>query len=214
MSKYIINNSGSEKTYKGIPIADGASFQIAMDRWPAFASCDPLVEDVGAGIVDMSVDGVTPLSIAKGLELLVTVYPVSKELTITQQPAFSAKTVDGKNLYNRTTGHSYAVTATTQDLKFEIPFAQMKFNGLEVIGATLGDSLNLYVWDSVSGTYTTVPNYPLNQFGYTVFPCEGKYSRVSKYDADIYLGMQIVVEYTSVDSKTIYINYDLHELKA
>ena len=213
MSKYIINNSGSEKTYKGIPIADGASFQIAMDRWPAFASCEPLVADVGAGVVDISVDGSTSLSKANGLELLLEVYPVSKELTVTQQPPFAAKTIGDKSLFSRVAGKEFSLSVGSNDLLYTTPFAQMKFNGIEVINSEIGDKVDLYVLDDTSGTYSGTPSLTLNQFGYSVFLTEGYFERQSNYDADLYLGMQIKMVYTSITAKDLYVNYILHELK-
>ena len=130
-----------------------------------------------------------------------------------EEPPFAAKRVDGRNLFNRTTGQAYSLAAGTQDCEFVVPFAEMKFNGLEVIGGEIGDSVNLFVFDDASGTYSGTPNYQLNQFGYTVFPAKDFYKKVSRYDADVFVNMKIVAEYTSITAKTVYINWDIHEIK-
>lgn len=213
MSKYIINNSGSTKNYKGIPVLTGTSFEIVLASYPAFATCENLVEDIGSGTVDMSVDGTTSLSVAKGLELLVTVYPASKELMITEQPAFAAKTIGDKSLFSRVAGKKFTVAVGSNNLLYTVPYATMKFNGIELLGCDLGDSVDLFVLDSIAGTYTGVPDYVLNQFGYTVYTSANYYERHSNYDADLYAGMQIKIIYTSVSAKDVYVNYVLHELK-
>ena len=214
MSKWIINNSGATRTYKGIPVDDGTTFEITQDRYPAFASCANLVEDVGAGTVDMSKDGTASLSIAEGLELLVTVYPASKELTIVETPTFAAKkTADGKSLFNRTEGKPFSLNAGSNTVEYVIPWPTCKFTGIEIIGAEKGDHSNLKILDTATGTYSGTNNYQFNQFGYTVYVAPDFYSRESKYDADLYAGMRVVFEYESESTKTIYANFLVHEVK-
>ena len=135
------------------------------------------------------------------------------EVHVNGQPAFADKTVDGKSLFNRTEGKSFALSSGANTCNFVMPWPIAKFNGVEIIGGELGDVVNLKVLDSTTGTYTTIPNYQLNQFGYSVNVRPDYYVRESTYDADLFLGMQISIEYTSSSAKTIYFNYMLHELK-
>jgi hypothetical protein len=138
------------------------------------------------------------------------------QVDVKTEPPFAAKVIDGKSIYNRTHGTpGFAVTASTRtECKFTVPFPVNKFDGIEIIGGEIGDNVDLYVWDSVNGDYNNEPNSQLNQFGYTVNVAPGHYNRKSRYDADLFIGMQIVVDYYSVSNKTIYINWDIHELKA
>ena len=213
MSKWIINNSGSTKTYMGIPVADEESFEITLLRYPAFASCEDLVVDVGAGTVDMSVDGTVSLSTAKGLELLIDVYPASKDITVTNSPAFADKTVGDKSLYSRMAGKKYPVITGSNTCIYTVPFAAMKFSGIEIINAEVGDEVDLYILDKASGTPYYALNLVLNQFGYEVYLAADYFRHESNYDADLFIDMQIKAVYESASEKDIYINYILHEVK-
>jgi len=135
-----------------------------------------------------------------------------KRLSVSNAP-FAAKTIGGKNLFSRITGKKFTLTAGANTCLFTVPYAAMKFNGVEIVGCEAGDYVDLYVLDSTTGTYTTVPNYQLNQFGFTVYQPKDYYERHSNYDADLYINMQIKAAYNSVSAKDIYINYILHELK-
>lgn len=127
---------------------------------------------------------------------------------------FSAKKINGKKLFQRAHGESYSLTSGLNTIEFHIPYNEVKFNEIEIINAEVGDNCKLKILDTATGTYTGQPNYELNQFGYDVNLGPGFYRRGSKYDADLNLGMRIVVEYSSVSAKSVYINYILHELKA
>lgn len=126
---------------------------------------------------------------------------------------FSSKEIDGKKLYKRVHGESYSVTTGSNDLVFTITYNWIKINGLEMVGASNGDRVSFYVLDSVTGTYTTIPNYVLNQFGYGVNVPKDYYINKSEFDADLYLGMQIKLVYESIDDKNIGVNFLLTELK-
>lgn len=64
MSKWIHNNSGSEKTYNGIPIADGDFYQIQPASIAAFQASQELLADLAASpqVVLMSADGSTDIT--------------------------------------------------------------------------------------------------------------------------------------------------------
>lgn len=129
------------------------------------------------------------------------------------QSPFAAKTVGNKKLYTRTHGSTFSLTLGANDCDFVIPYPQVKFNAIEVVGCELGDKIELQILDSDTGLLTTVPNYMLNQFGFSVGLPKDFYVRESKYDADLYGTMQIRVKYDSASAKDVTINYVLHELK-
>ena len=124
-----------------------------------------------------------------------------------------------KSLFKRIHGVSETVTAgATANIDFVAPYSASKFTGAELFGVDLGDTLNFYVLDDASNTYSGAPgsNYQLNQFGFNVeMPPGGKYKNTSNYDADIYLGMVIRCEYTNngAEDKYIAMNPWLHEVK-
>lgn len=129
-------------------------------------------------------------------------------------PVFKDKVLpDGKKLYNRTTGKKFTAIQGFNIFTFAIPFTQMKFTGIEVINCEIGDKVDLFVTDDATGSYTTVPNYELNQFGFEVNMPDKFYTRESNYDADLFQGMIVKAVYNSASAKDVYINYLIHEVK-
>lgn len=138
----------------------------------------------------------------------------SKGNTILSSPApFAAKTLGSKKLYKRIQGISVAIVRGSNDILFTIPFPWVKITGLDVIGSENLDTVSMYVLDTVTGTYSTVPNYMLNQFGFNVNVSKDTYSYHSEFDADLFQNMQIKITYNSVSDKTIGINFILNEVK-
>jgi len=138
----------------------------------------------------------------------------NKKIAIpTQIDTFTAKVAGAKKLYTRTHGITFSAAIGDNNIDYNIPYDLVKFNALEIIGAELGDTASLQVLDTPTGTFSTVPNFMLNQFGFTVNLPTGFYARESKYDADLIKDMKIRVIYNSVSAKTVRINFVLHELK-
>ena len=136
-------------------------------------------------------------------------------VTVVESPPFASKTLsDGRSLFSRVHGERFTCVAGSNTFSFSVPYPQVKFNELEIIGAEIGDRASLKVMDDASGTYTTVPNYQLNQFGYSVAIAKDYYDRASNYDADLYYGMVICVEFESESAKDILVNFIMHEIKA
>ena len=127
---------------------------------------------------------------------------------------FAAKTLpNSKKLYKREHGIQQALTAGSNIFVFTIPYTWVKILGIEVVNGEALDYCDLNILDSVTGTYTTIPNYKLNQFGFSVNICKDYYEEENSYDADLYQGMQIQIIYQSVSAKTIGINFNLSEVK-
>jgi len=141
-------------------------------------------------------------------------YQSNSNKSIDRSLPFSAKTIGSKKLYKRVVGAQYAVPVGTTTLEYVIPYAWVKINVIECVGGEVGDYCSFSIKDTPTGTYTGVPNYLLNQFGYTTNIAPGFYERTSEFDADLYTGMRIVLDYTSLSAKTIGINYILNELKS
>jgi hypothetical protein len=137
----------------------------------------------------------------------------NKKSSQINHPFSSKELEEGKKLYSRTHGKEFDLVLGSNNLAFTVPYAEVKINEIEIMGAELGDSVSFLVLDSEVGTYSTIPNYPLNQFGFDVKCSAGSYRRKSNYDADLYQGMQLYMVYNSKSAKKVYINYVLHELK-
>lgn len=116
------------------------------------------------------------------------------------------------NHHFRGTGKKFICAAnTTTSCVFEISYTHVKFNGVNILNGNSGDTCNLKVLDNAAGTFSTVPNYTLDQFGFDWNITDSK--ELLPYVADLYQTMKIVIEYTNnTDSETeIFINYYIHE---
>ena len=212
MSKILKNNTVDDVPLHGYVVPGSGQLTIDPGNYSLFSRSDATIEKLADGTLTMN-NGSVDLTLAAGIQFLQGGF---NNVAVNEQPAFAAKKVEGKSLFTRVWGIKHPITGHATDpteLDFAIPYAQVKFNALEVIGGETGDQVNLSVLDTANGDYTTIPNYQLNQFGYTAAIAPGFYKRASNYDADLYLGMRIAIDYFSTTSKDIYVNYILHELK-
>lgn len=128
---------------------------------------------------------------------------------ITKSDAFASKS----NYNFRGTGLACTINASSsKDCEYAVTYGHVKFNGLEIINGAIGDKADLKVLDTATGTYSTIPNYKLNQFGFA-WNMKDSIKEMLPYTSDLYAGMRIVINYTnnSGSARTIYINYYLHE---
>ncbi len=131
---------------------------------------------------------------------------------VTTLSSFTSKS----NYKFRGTGKSQSILAgATAEIELAISYAHVKFNGVEIIGGEIGDTSNLKVLDTAGGTYSTVANAVLNQFGYDWNISKDYHKTILSYDSDLHLGMRVCVQYTNngASTKTIYVNYFTHEVQ-
>jgi hypothetical protein len=144
--------------------------------------------------------------------------PKISDISVNSEPSFKAKSqvIGGvlKKFYARNTGKQFAVTTGSNELSYTATFAWVKMIGVECVGAEALDTAELLVYDNALGTYSGVPNALLNQFGYTLNMAPGFYSRESPFDADVYAGMIIKINYVSVSNKTVGVNFIMNEVKS
>ena len=138
-------------------------------------------------------------------------------ISATELPPFGSKKLpNGQSLFRRIHGLKLDLDTSGSDQKvtFTVPYGSAKITSTEIIGASLGDRIDFKVLDTASGTVTTVPNYMLNQFGFDVYPSEGRYEQKSEYDADLFLGLQLEITVKPMDSvaRPVYFNLVLHEV--
>jgi len=144
----------------------------------------------------------------------VAVEDPAASVTIQSAPPFASKLLPGgKKLFRRVHGVKATLSGDT-DFILTIPYAQCKINGLEIVWAPVGLQVDLKILDSTTGTYTTIPNYQLNQFGFATGIAEHFYTETSNYDADLYINMQVKCTILNPDSltDTICVNFILHEV--
>lgn len=129
--------------------------------------------------------------------------------TINRLATFSSK----ENHFFRGHGRTFTAAANSMTvMEYALMHTKAKFNGAEILGTALGDKVNFKILDTATGTYSTVPNFLLNQFGFDWNMNEGSHKEIIPYTSTLFMGMRIIIEYTnSGASKTIGVNYYLHE---
>ena len=137
----------------------------------------------------------------------------NKSLLVQPSPFASKSLTCGKKIFKRYHGGQYAVNAGSNTILYTISYDQVKITGLDIMYAEPLDTVDLLILDSTTGTYSTIPNYVLNQFGFGVNISKDFFRYENNYDADLYINMQIKVVYNSQSAKTIGINFNLSEVK-
>ena len=134
---------------------------------------------------------------------------------------FASNVVPEGVLYKRVHGVSELVPAgATVNIDFVLPYAVSKFVGAEIVNTSIGDCIDMGVFDTATNAYSKldVAQYGasvlLNRFGFSVFVGDGTYTNISNYAASLYAGMTCRCVYTNSGTvdKVIGINYDLHEV--
>lgn len=157
-----------------------------------------------------------PIPQGSGLEDFVNNYKNNGNKKLDEpvkQSSFTAKEENGKKLFTRSHGAKYNLTQGLNHLEFAVPYVHVKFNAIEIINCEKLDSISLKILDTNEGLISGVSNFELNQFGDTVYLPDNFYVRESQYDAELYGGMIIKIEYNSQVAKEIAVNFLLHELK-
>lgn len=201
-------------TYQGTILAPNEVKQLTEIEKPKWSEDAQLLTDVSNGLAQIG-DGAQfftdvneQINWLKGNATI----PVKS----VESPPFAAKILpDGRKLYRRKHGFSGTVDAnSTANIDFIIPYNTAKLNELEVMNPSEGDSVDLEVYDTPTGTISGYPNVKLNQFGFGVYMPNALYRDRSNYDADVIKDMKVRVVYTNntASSKTIYFNITLHEI--
>lgn len=219
------NASGNVNSWAGKEFVIDEEYTVPTDanraKWQnnsgvlvAIANSDLLVGDGGEFFSDVN----QALDWLKG-NISAKVEVVKSE----SLPPFANKvTSDDKKLYRRKHGISLDSPATviaageTKTLSLVVPYNNAKINKIEIIGGKIGDTVDLKVYDTPTGTLSTVPNYMLNQFGFSVYVGSDFYEDSSNYDADLIKDMKIELSYSNnhdSDDVVPYANIVLHEVK-
>jgi hypothetical protein len=146
----------------------------------------------------------------------------SSKLKKDYSPAFNSKSLpNGQKLFKRVHGAgSVSIPAgQTGIIDFSVPYTHAKISGAEVFGGNHLDTIDLFILDTDTNTYSGAPieypNYLLNQFAFDVnLSPSGQYLSNSNYDADLYQSMVIscAIKNNGTETKIISINFILHEV--
>jgi len=216
VSKYIHNSSQENKIYNGVEVLVGTFLLISSDSEKDFSNDEGLLADILNGSAKMSSNGVNdlPYSPAEQISFLRKI-----EVIVGDAPALypfaQKKLSDGRRLFRRKHGVRHIVPANSEhSFTFEIPYVQCKIDEVEIINCSGNDNVDLKVRDNASGTYSSIPNVLLNQFGFNVCLSDLYYADTSNYDANLYQTMKMEVVYRNNDDedKNIGVNFVLHEV--
>ena len=213
--KKVKNNADTVKTWCGQEVQPGDYYSIQAveeERWAedstlliAIANSVAVVNDGTRDITDVN----------EAVNYLKDNLPGN--INVVSQPPFGAKTlsINGvtKKLYARTVGFQQALSTGANDVSYTATYPWVKLTGVEAINCEALDYVNFMVHDTAAGTYSGYPNALLNQFGFSVNLAKDFYRRIADFDADLYVGMVVKIEYTSVSAKTVGFNFIMNEVK-
>lgn len=212
--KFFRNKTGAEIVLRGRTIAADSFFEIPSTEYSVWASDDAVIDALSfPEDYTLSLDGSGDFSTssAKNIHLLMNEVPT--EVSTVAAPSFTAKTLNDKKIYARNSGTQHALSMGSNVFSITATLAWAKVTGVEVIGAETLDYVDFKVKDTPAGLYSGVPNYTLNQFGFSVNIAKDYYRREASFDADLYVGMVLEFTYNSTSAKTIGVNIIQVEVK-
>jgi hypothetical protein len=135
---------------------------------------------------------------------------------MTRPTPFASKTIEGLKIFRRVHG----VTGTLNPngdtvIMLIVPYLKAKINKLELLWLPEGVTVDFKVYDTPTGTISTVPNFMLNQFGFGAAISKDWHEDESDYDADLIQNMKIECTLHNPTNvvKTVGVNFHLHEVK-
>lgn len=217
MAKIIKNVDTVDHTYAGQGIIAGGSYTLQAIDEVNMSNSDDLLADIIAGKAVINNGTADIVGSANQINYLKSSF---QNVSILSQPAqntFTSKTIIAngvsKSLFRRVTGVTSTLAVGVNTILFTVPYNWTKITGAQMIGGEIGDTANFMVLDSATGAYYGTPNAQLNQFGFNVNIAKDFFDSRSQFDADLYIGMQIKIVYTSISAKNIGINLILDEVK-
>ena len=215
MSKKIKNTDSIPHTWGGVYIEPDATYecqnQIEADY---FFKNDLFIIGLSNTLAEVYIDDILIVGISDSLKALSgeSLKETDGSIVVSIN-AFSSKKVGNKNLFKRIHGIQSSVVIGLNTIDFVIPYNNCKMNGVQIIGASIGDTIDFEVYDTPAGLFSGVPNAKLTQFGFGVCIAKDFYSYHSEYDSDVPKDIKLRVKFTSVAIATIGINFLLNELR-
>ena len=215
MTKKIKNIDTIAHTWGGVYIDSNTSYECQnQTEADYFLKNDLFITALSEAKAEVYIDDVLIVGISNSLKALSgeSLKAIDGSLIVSNNP-FGSKTLNGKKLFKRIHGVQKEVVIGTNTIEFIIPYDSCKMTGVEVVGASTGDTVDFEVYDTPAGLISGYPNVKINQFGFGVFISKDFYSHHSEYDSDVPKDIKIKIIYTSVAVATIGVNFVLNELK-
>lgn len=219
MTRYIHNKTASVKTYAGQEVPANSYYQIPANLLFDFSTDNSLLEDITADSIAISKDGIVDISgLSAQIDWLKGFDPTPRDSSgrpyFVQSP-FTDKKISSGKLFRRVHGIKHTITPGDSVLNFTIPYNQVKINEAQILWAFEGITVDFEVYDTAQGTYSGIPNYKLNQFGFAIGVAKDFFEDKSSYDADLYVGMIVKCTFhnTTSTTKEVCVNLVLHEIK-
>lgn len=219
MAVYIHNKTGSAKIYSGQEIPANSYYLVPSNFIFDFSTDDSLLSDIISEAIAISKDGTIDISgVSNQLDWLKGFDPTPRDSSgrpyFVQSPFTDKKIATGK-LFRRAHGAKHTIVPGDSALNFVVPYNQVKINEAQILWAFEGITIDFEVFDTAQGTYSGVPNFKLNQFGFGLGVAKDFFEDVSSYDADLYIGMIIKCTFhnPTVITKEVCVNLVLHEIK-
>lgn len=210
MNIFIKNKTGSIGVFRGIELQIDEVFLVPAQSVQSWGGDVVISGLIVSGGLHVSINGTTFLDPITGLKYI---QGNIADVNVAANPTFTSKLVGTKKIFSRMTGKKFPVEVGLNTLDFLIPKNEMKMNGVEITNGKIGETVNFKVLDTSTGTLSTIPNFPLNQFAFDINLPDGFYSQKSNYDADVIKDLVIRIEITAVEARDLCVNYLLHELK-
>lgn len=206
-TRYIHNISGGQKTYRGVPIADGAFYEIELANLSWYQTSDDVLADLAVDEIRMSADGTTDYSTStsKNIAYLlgsdVTAKDANNNLLIinsgVNEPNNYRARMKGLGSWTVPNGTTYDCDYQMEQLAWLGTNKKSYFDGVEYYAkdAVIGDYVKFQVVDKDGLVYPA--GTVLEEFGDTwhVMPDESVEIRLFK--SSIISGMYIRIKYTS-----------------
>lgn len=215
MAKFVKNIDTISHTWAGVIIEPNSLYEC-QNRYEAecFYRSDTFIIALSNGKAEVYSDNILINGIEKSLTFLKNVFPVDDYGNlISSNSPFAMKKVNGKSLFKRVHGMQLLTVIGLNTFEFNIPYNQCKITGIELIGASSCDIADLEVYDTPTGTISTIPNYLLNQFGFTVNVAKDYYAHRSEFDSDLIKDMKIEVHLYAQAVGLVGLNLILNEVK-
>ena len=149
MAKFIHNKSGVVKSYLGTEIQDGEFYQIPVEKEIAYSQKDNLISDISSGVVCMSKDGSTDITIGISYQIDFLKSNIPQDVSIAENKPFA----DAKGFRARFKGISGIATAG-QTTNIDYTLSEERYiTGVRLLvkDCAFGDNVDLEIVDT---TYT------------------------------------------------------------
>jgi len=214
--KYLKNNTELNYTFFSNEILAGEYFAIPDVDLIKWTSSSAIMSAVTSLILVVARDdsGTTDYTVMlEGLNYLRNEVPTTVSVSaLPQSPPFAESS---HHTFKGTGYKQNCPQSATTNIDFTVD-QSYDLTGIEILNGRLGDEVNMKVLDTATGTYSSVANYVLSQFGVNWNITPDRFSKVLSYSARLQVGMIVRFEYINNDisDRMIYANLDLHEIKA